>query len=239
MRTIIVGAGQIGNSLDNVLSDYYYTAVIDKGEKAEGKFEIMHICFPYSDKFIDYVKSYQKEYQPKYTVIHSTVPVGTSRKCNAIHSPVRGIHPNLESGIKTFVKFLGGEGASEVADYFRRAGLTVYLTDKQETTELMKIWSTTWYGMDIEKTKQIKRDCIKNDVPFEFWTIWTNTYNMGYNKLGHPEYSRPNLVPIMKVQGGHCTVSNAEFMDNVFSDIIKKNNSKGLSSYEDQYFNPS
>lgn len=236
MKTLIIGYGQIGKALEKVLAPHYDVSVRDKEDLDVKGIEIIHICFPFSLSFINQVKKYQKQYKPKYTVIHSTVPVGVSRKCNAIHSPVRGIHPNLESGIKQFTKFLGGEQASEVADYFRRAGIKVYLTDKQEATELMKIWSTTWYGMDIEKTKQIKRDCDKNEVPFEMWTIWTDTYNKGYNKLGYPEYSRPNLIPIMKDEGGHCIRPNAEMLDNKFTNFIK---SKSLSSYEDQTKNPS
>jgi len=222
--TLIIGAGQIGSSLLRVLRPYYDVHIKDKEKLNVSNVQIMHICFPYFNGFIKAVTDYQKEYNPDYTIIHSTVPIGTSRLCNAIHSPVRGIHPNLEKGIKTFVKFLGGKQANEVADYFRRAGIKVYITDKQETTELMKIWSTTWYAEDIEKTKQIKKDCNKHRIPFEMWTLWTNTYNVGYNKLGYPEYNRPNLIPIMKKQGGHCTLSNAEFLENDFTKIIKKLN---------------
>ena len=140
MRTLIIGRGEIGKSLEKVLKGALYTVFSrDKENIPDVKnVEIMHICFPYSDTFIETVKDYQEEYQPKYTVIHSTVPVGTSRKCNAIHSPVVGIHPHLADSIKTFTKYLSGEGASEVADYFRRAGIKVYLFNNQEETELMK-----------------------------------------------------------------------------------------------------
>ncbi len=224
MRGIIIGKGQIGISLFNILKEHHDIKIRDKEDLVMVGVEILHICFPYFEGFIDAVKEYQEEYSPDYTVIHSTVPVGTSRKCGATHSPVRGIHPNLEKGIKTFTKFLGGESASEVADYFRRAGLTVYLTDKPETTELIKIWSTSFYAIDIEMTKQIKRDCDENGLPFEMWSLWVDTYNTGYGILGHREYNRPNLIPIMKKQGGHCTVPNAAFLDNEFTKLIKKLN---------------
>jgi len=221
MRTLIVGMGQVGRALYKVLEPHYLTCAWPDTSKWMRCSGIMHICFPYSEDFEGEVKSYQEKFLPKYTVIHSTVPVGTSRKLGAIHSPVRGLHPNLESGIRTFVKYLGGGQASEVADYFRRAGLRVYLTDKPETTELMKIWSTTWYAAEIEMTKQIKRDCDKNSVPFELWSLWAQSYNEGYGELGYPEYARPNLVPIMKPQGGHCTLGNLEFLDNWLTRILK------------------
>ena len=149
MKTSIIGYGEIGKSLEKVLIQYSPNIITEEGMlrgNADNKeLEVMHICFPYSDKFEEVVKEYQKEYKPKYTIIHSTVPVGTSRKLGAIHSPCLGIHPHLEQSLKTFTKFLGGEQASEVADYFRRAGMKVYLFNKQETTELMKIMDTTHY----------------------------------------------------------------------------------------------
>jgi hypothetical protein len=224
MRSLIIGYGEIGKSLWNVLSPYYHTDAIDKDDDNEEQYEILHICFPYSKKFIEQVKEYQLQFKPKYTVIHSTVPVGTSRACDAVNSPCLGIHPNLESGLKTFIKFLGGEQASEVADYFRRVGMKVYLFNEPETSELMKILDTTFYGICLEYTKDVKKQCEKLGVPFEAWTIWTENYNRGYEKLGHPEFVRPNLTPIMKKIGGHCVMQNTELIDTPFTNLLKKLN---------------
>lgn len=182
----------------------------------------MHICFPYSDKFVDSVKEYQNKFKPKYTVIHSTVPVGTSKKLNATHSPCVGIHPNLTVSMKTFTKFIGGPDASKVANYFRRTGMKVYLTDKAETTEFCKIQSTTFYSLYIEFFKDMKTQCDKLNIPFELWTLWINNYNNGYKILGCPEYTRPNLVPIMTKQGGHCTISNLDFINTPFTKFLKE-----------------
>lgn len=224
MRTLIIGDGEIGRSLYGVLSRHYPIQIIGKLYSIDFNPEIMHICFPYSKEFIGAVKSYQKEYKPKYTIIHSTVPVGTSKKCCALHSPVIGIHPNLKESLLTFTKFLAGKDAGYVAQYFRRTGMKVYLTDKQETTELMKICSTSFYGLCIEWTKEVKRFCDKYKVPFEMWTLWTDNYNKGYGKLGHPEFHRPNLIPIKQKIGGHCVLQNLEFLKSKFSEFIKKQN---------------
>ncbi|MHA1210851.1 MAG: hypothetical protein ACTSSH_00170 [Candidatus Heimdallarchaeota archaeon] len=229
MRTLICGYGEVGKSLQKVLKSYPIS-IVDKNrtlDQAAGStdIEIMHIVFPYSDKFIEQVKEYQEKYKPNFTVIHSTVPVGTSRKVNAIHSPVVGIHPHLEESLKTFTKFLGGEQASEVADYFRRAGMKVYLFDKPETTELMKISQTTFYAAMIEYVKMLKRECDKHGLSFsEVYTIPSADYNKGYEKLGFPEYKMPLLIPMMKKQGGHCTLPNLEFWDNEFVELIKNEN---------------
>jgi len=221
MKSLVIGAGQIGTAIATV----FECDAIDKGEKADSKqYDILHICIPYSEEFIDTVKEYQFKYGPQYTVVHSTVPVGTCSELEAVHSPVLGIHPHLEQGVRTFTKFLGGKHASEVADYFRRAGLTIYIFDKSETTELMKILDTTFYGLCIEYTKDVKKQCHDFDVPFEAWTLWTNNYNDGYVKLGHPEYVRPNLVPIMQNIAGHCVLPNAELLVTPFTQFLKKRN---------------
>ena len=220
MKTLIIGAGEVGISLYRVLKPYYPVTIKDK-EKLEIKgIEILHICFPYSKDFIKKVREYQKEYKPKYTIIHSTVKIGTSKKLDAVHSPVVGIHPYLEQSLKTFIKFLGGEKAGEVADYFRRAGIKAYITGKSETTELTKILSTTKYGLDISFTKEVKRLCEENKVPFEFWTLWNKNYNFGYEKLGYPEYQRPELIPIMKKIKGHCVSQNLKLLKTKFNKLI-------------------
>lgn len=220
MKTLIIGAGEVGRSLYGVLAKYdvgYDVSLFDLEAGYTPELEdpeIIHICFPYSDKFIDHVRAYQDQYKPKYTVIHSTVPVGTSRMCNALHSPIRGLHPNLESGIRTFHKFIGGEDNSKVADYFRRAGLKVVLCDKQETTEAMKLFDTEYYRACIEFAHRVKKYCDEHNLNFhEVYTLGNQTYNEGYTKLDHPEFARPVLQPIKGPIGGHCVIPNSKLID--------------------------
>ena len=225
MKTLIIGFGEVGEALYEILINTK-PDILDMEEGVTETFEIIHICFPYSEHFVKEVKRYQRKYKPKYTVIHSTVPVGTSKECDAIHSPIVGIHPYLVKSIETFTKFLGGKDADKVADHFRKAGIKVYVTDKSETTELMKIMSTDFYGLCIEYTKEVKKMCDKYKVPFEMWTLWTNNYNQGYTVLGHPEFNRPNLIPITKKIGGHCILPNLLYIDNDFIKLIRKRNGK-------------
>jgi len=220
MESIIIGNGEIGKSLQKVIGG----DIVGRTNVAI-QYDIIHICFPYSPEFIDEVKRYQKIFNPRYTIIHSTVPVGTSRKCDAIHSPVVGVHPYLEESLRTFTKFLGGERAGEVADYFRRVNIKVFITDKPETTELMKLLCTTKYGIDIEYIKDVKRQCDKYGIPFETWMLWTENYNKGYNRLNQEQFTRPNLIPIMNKVGGHCILPNADLIDTPFTQFIKKLNS--------------
>ncbi|MDE2079662.1 MAG: hypothetical protein KGI73_04765 [Patescibacteria group bacterium] len=227
MKTFIAGLGEIGGSLSGILSDYYEVHGYDVKQGKIGKWpvgvNILHVCFPYSEKFTQQVREYQKNLKPKYTVIHSTVPVGTSASLDAIHSPVRGLHPYLKEGLLTFVKFLGGPNAEKVADYFRRAGMKVYICDKSETTELAKLLDTEYYRACIEFTRKSKQLCDALDIPFaETYTLFNQTYNEGYNKLNHPEYIRPTLLPIFGPIGGHCVVPNQKLMETLLQNLKKR-----------------
>mgnify|MGYP001574959708 CR=1 FL=1 len=228
MKTLIVGMGEVGVALLGVLKNYHPVCIDVNGQlrETEETFEIMHIAFPYSENFVQQVKEYQEKYEPKYTVVHSTVKPGTCAQVGAVHSPIIGIHPFLEQGIRTFTKFLGGEKASEVANYFRRAGLRVYTFDKAVTSELMKLLDTTFYALCVEYTKSIKRLTDQHGVPFEAWSVYNAEYNKGYTELGYPEYVRPNLVPIMTPQGGHCTIPNCDLLGGEFAELVKSLNNK-------------
>jgi len=209
MQNLIIGIGEVGTALGNIFTD----ADLQAHHYNSYDCEILHIAFPYSNEFENEVKRYQKLHNPKHTIIHSTVPVGTSRKLNAIHSPIRGIHPNLEQGIRTFVKFIGGEQASEVADLFRKSGIRVMLFDRQETTEALKLFDTEYFRTCVEFTHRVKRYCNKHNLNFaEVYTLPNITYNEGYGTLGYKEYYRPVLEPIMKEIGGHCLVPNSKLI---------------------------
>lgn len=217
-RSLIIGQGEVGSALMEVFSQYNPVGIDVLGSfgaitDGEPVF-VMHVAIPYSETFIQNVQEYQARYQPLYTVIHSTVPVGTSRRLDALHSPIRGLHPHLAEGIRTFIKFIGGPQSSEVADYFRRAGLRVHLSDTPETTEAFKLFDTEYYRTCIEFTLRVKTYCEENRLPFhEVYTLGNQTYNEGYVKLGHPEFVRPVLQPIMKEIGGHCVLPNKKLLE--------------------------
>lgn len=219
MKSIIIGQGEIGKSLHKIIGGDIRDLIVEPSSVKQ--YDIIHICFPFSDNFIDIVEAYKRLYQSKYTVIHSTVPVGTSRKCHAIHSPCNGIHPHLEQSLRTFVKFLGGAN-QEVVDYFRRNGFTVYPFDKSETTELMKLMCTTFYGVCLEYARDVKEQCDKYGVPFEAWNLWTQAYNDGFRLLSQPQYFRPNLFPPQDKIGGHCVLPNAKLIDTKFTKFLNE-----------------
>jgi len=191
--SLVVGAGEVGASLATVLKRSYPVYIFDAFKKEyDGRdfpesFDVMHICFPFNKNFVRDVRKYQKRFKPSYTIIHSTVSVGTSARCQAFHSPVRGLHPHLEQGIKTFIKYLAPRSL-ELAAYFKKAGVKVREVEKPETTEALKLWDTTYYGWNIMFEKLVHAWCVKHSVDFNIaYTDANVTYNEGYKKLGRPQ----------------------------------------------------
>ena len=211
MNSLIVGNGEVGTVLYRILEPHYPTKMWHSDLDACP--EIMHICFPYSEDFIKFVKEYKRQYDPKYTVIHSTVPVGTSTKCGAYHSPIRGVHPDLEGGIRTFIKYLAPIN-KELKEYFGKVGIKIKMIDKSENTEALKLWSTTQYKRFIELEKEIYEWCEERGLDFD--VIYSNanqTYNKGYKKLGMEHVIRPVLKHIKGKIGGHCVLSNNKLLN--------------------------
>lgn len=205
-KHLVIGMGEIGTGLAEVLR----CGGIDKNDEVP-KADIIHVCFPYSDQFVELVQKYKHDTGANLIVIHSTVPVGTTSKCGkeAVHSPVRGKHPHLAEGIKTFVKFFGGERAEEIATHFSTLGIETVTTEKPENTEAMKLWDTEIYREAILLNKRIHQYCEEHEIDFDIvYTLANKTYNEGYSKLGHPEFTKYVLKYVEGPIGGHCLEPN-------------------------------
>ena len=228
MKThLIIGEGEIGSALKEVLSPHYPAQSRDLKSDLQGHFDVLHICYPPIKNFIEVTKEYAKTYTPELIIVHATVPVGTTSALggNAVHSPVRGTHPRLAEGIKTFVKYFGGPKAEEAAEYFVKIGIPTKTFAKSETTELAKILDTTYYGWNIVFAKEVKRMCDTMGLNFEeVYTIPNNDYNEGYGKLGKPNVLRPVLSPVPGKIGGHCVIPNTELLDDWLTNTLKEQN---------------
>ena len=226
-RHLIIGAGEVGRSLYNILKKHYQVSIRDKNENYEGRFEVLHITYPPVKNFVAITQNYIKKYKPKVVIVHSTVAVGTTPKIApfAVHSPIRGIHPRLEAGIKTFVKYFGGKKTKQAAKIFSSIGIKTRIFKKPETTELLKILDTTYYGWNIVFCKEVKKICEKLKLDFdEVYTIANHDYNDGYAKLRKPNVIRPILKPIPGKIGGHCIIPNCNLLDDWLTSTIKKRN---------------
>jgi hypothetical protein len=124
MKIGIIGYGEIGSSLGKVYSEFsqFEVCVLDPfiglNDDLTGS-SILNICIPFISDFINVVNDYIDRFKPGLVVIHSTVAPGTTAKIvgNVCHSPVRGLHPNLDTGIKTFLKYIGSEDSSIAIQY--------------------------------------------------------------------------------------------------------------------------
>ncbi len=217
----ILGYGEIGQAI----ARFYKNPKIKDLKRDDGLegIDVLHICIPYSKDFVKIVKLQIRKIKPKLTIIHSTVAPGTTQKIGGlvVHSPIRGVHPNLFEGIKTFVKYIGSDNkkaASIAKEHFRSLGIKTKVFSPSTTTELGKLLDTTYYGLCIAWHGEMKKLCDQYCVDFDqAVTHFNQSYNQGYKKLGKKNVIRPILYPPENsIIGGHCVIPNAEILKKHF-----------------------
>lgn len=212
----ILGYGEVGRAV----AKFYKNPRIKDLKRDDGLegVEILHICILWSDNFVKVVKKEIKKIKPKLTIIHSTVAPGTTKKIGGIivNSPIRGVHPKLFEGIKTFVKYIGADSkkAGELAKkHLEGLGIKAKVFYPSITTEIAKLFDTSYYGVCIAWHGEMKKICDKARISFEKAVAdFNKTYNEGYEKLGKKNVLRPVLYPPKRGIGGHCICQNAEIL---------------------------
>lgn len=229
-KHLIIGMGEIGQAISEVLSKAYGPSVIGKLDantelnyNIGGKYDVLHICFPHTKEFEEHVKVYQEAYLADggITIVHSTVPIGTCHEIRAVSSPVRGTHPNIIDGLRVMVKYFGGEGAYTAAKYFEGAGIKTRVLAQAKDCEAAKLWDTLQFGWMILLSKAIKESCDREGVNFEIvYREWNQTYNEGYRALGQEKFCRPFLDFVAGGVGGHCVIPNLHLLRSPLCDIL-------------------
>ena len=232
MKVGILGYGEIGKAVKKLYGLHQvFIRDLDRDDGIEDC-KYLHVCIPYSKNFINQVSEVIEENNPNYVIIHSTVQPTTTEKivertsAKVVHSPVRGVHPELLEGLLTFEMYVGADfDCEEVIKHLNSLGLRTKLVSSR-TSELAKLMSTTYYGMCIAWHGEMKEMCDKLGVDFEeAATNWNNGYNESYNKLGMGHVTRPVLYPPDKI-GGHCIIPNTkllkDYFDKSFFDLILK-----------------
>lgn len=194
---------------------------------------VINICIPCNDK-TSFVKSVAGiiTHNTKLVIIHSSILLGVIEHLKSlyshisiVHSPVRGVHPDLADGIRTFVKYIGHadndtKSGNEADIHLQSIGIKTCVTTCKNTI-LAKLLSTTYYGMCIAFNEDMGKIC--DDVGGDFGVIqdWTRTYNDGYSKLNKSNVTRPVLsrIPDGKHIGGHCVIPNAKLLKSMFPSI--------------------
>lgn len=221
MKQLVIGAGEVGQAIAEVLG-----CDLRDLEGVPYPADVLHIAFPWSRAFEHHVRVYQRQYDPSLVVIHSTVPVGTSRALGAVHSPVTGKHPHLAESIRTFVKFFGGEGAPEAASLFAAKGVTTECYPDPETTEAGKLWATLQYGWLIALQKEAYRFCEETGAdPDIAYRRFNEVYSLGYEALGEP-YRLPIMRNVPGPLGGHCVIPNTHLTPTFIADVLRSLDSR-------------
>ncbi|MEK7663825.1 MAG: hypothetical protein AAB340_00020 [Patescibacteria group bacterium] len=216
----ILGNGEVGSAI----AKFYENPKIKDLSRNDGLqgVDILHVCIPFTNKFVDVVEKEIKNTNPKLTIVHSTVSPGTIKSLAekfpdmVVHSPVRGVHPNLHEGIKTFIKYVGADSKKAgllAKKHFEKLGIKVKVLGSSTATEVGKILDTTYYGVVIAWHGEMKEICDQFGVNFdEAVTDFNNTYNEGYTKLGKKNVVRPVLYPPQNGKAKHCIVPNVAML---------------------------
>jgi UDP-N-acetyl-D-mannosaminuronate dehydrogenase len=222
---LIIGHGQIGKAVHEVIGE---SLVVDKvaPDLSGIVIDVMHVCIPYSDEFIEVVKSYKKQFKPKHLIIYSTVPIGTTKQIkDAVHSPVEGVHPRLTESITIMPRWIGCNKKSEgtfFEEYFENLGIQARIVQHSNCTEALKLLSTSEYGINIVFADYKKKIADEIRMNYSIMKDWNNDYNDLYEDLGLHQYRKYVLDPPKGRIGGHCVVPNAEILDKQFPNAMLK-----------------
>lgn len=221
-HSLIVGYGEVGKALAEVLRSRHQISVLDfwSPPGVIANVDVMHVCFPYSDRFSAFVKRYQVVYQPSQIVIHSTVPVGTSGKLGAFHSPVRGNHPRLAEAMRTFVTYLAPHDDGLCA-YFQSAGMKIEQVREPEETEAGKLWELAAFAWSITLEKTIHAYCQERGLDFDVvYRQFSETYNRGFQDMGMPHVTKPVLKHMPGPIGGHCILPGCDLLGDSLTSVL-------------------
>ncbi len=228
MTDVILGMGEVGSTLYALFTSKKIRVEgkdIDdekcRGEKIEHP-NILHICIPFNNQFITNVDLYDKEYNPSYIIIHSTIKPRTCEKlaeiCNAkiIYSPTRGVHSRFLDDIMRYTKFFAYDGDDDhnISDIFRDRFNQFSRAKNTITLELSKLLTdTTYYGLLIGYRKLVDNYVEGYDVdPDELWKFAEEIHTFLEN--------RPIMYNDKKPIGGHCVIPNLDLIEGL--DEIKK-----------------
>jgi len=237
MRVIVIGLGEVGTGLYELVKQFHETETLDvEPKQINGPFDVMHICFRFNGKFIDNVLSYVHQFEPRLVIIESTTSPGTTDKIAeklpetlVCHSPVRGRHKNtILLGLKTYTKYVGpcSKEAAEFAEkYYQEMGLKVYIANSPLETEFAKLMNLSYYGTCIsifqEFDRIIDKYRLKRDDVMNFIGS-TQTESKG--TVPRPLYYGGYI-------GGHCVIPALKMLQNfcefqIFKEVIESNESR-------------
>jgi len=179
MKVLIIGKGQVGTALASIISKHHDLTVYDveaASKKDVGPYDVLHVCYPWHDKFVDTTVYYIYKFQPKLTLIESTVKPETTNKIHDItqqpicHSPVRGCHTSLLWGLHTYTKFIGPctRKAGLLAErYYKSLRMKTYVATGSTETEVAKLANLSYYASQIAFFQELERKAKKHSLYYQ------------------------------------------------------------------------
>jgi len=233
-KVMVIGLGEIGKPLLEVVSKDSKTVGVDIAPPVEppGDIDVMHVCYPFKiNDFIGETARYIQRFNPRLTVINSTVSVGTTRAvaertgATVVNSPVRGKHTRMAADLLHYDKFVGGvdtASAKSAARHFESVGVKTRILSSPEATELAKLTETTYFGLIIAWAQEVERYC--------------DQLGLNYDEIVSIYEEVPFFPPVKYfpgVIGGHCVMTNIEILSKmVHSDILKAIESSNMQKVD-------
>lgn len=231
MKTLVIGAGQVGTAIYNVVKGYYEAYIRDIEEIDIDGIDVLQICYPDHKGFIETTYRYINQYKPILTIINSSIEVGTCKKLpdNIVYSPVRGRHPKLEKDLRLYTKFVfsNDNKSLELAlRYFKHCGLSLIGYPNPTAGEVIKLLSNIHMGVEIAWRQEVSRILKKFKISEDIYEQWEESYRRGYLASGDNNLVRPSMRP--DPIGGHCILPCTEilsrsFPSKVFDFVIESN----------------
>jgi len=221
-ENIIVGTGEIGMPLYELMSGVYKTLPLDlihfkDNYKIEANCKFLHICIPGTIKdFDNVIIDFVNKYSPVYVFIHSTLVPGTTRRLNEklkdfliAHTPVHGKHHGnrMKSDMLMYPKYIGIPEDTkpyvfeDIEEHFTKMGFReVRIVLNPDNTEWSKILATTAFGLQVSFAQEVERIC--------------DEFGLDYDEVTHffpiQQDVRGAIYP--GFIGGHCVMPNVKII---------------------------
>jgi hypothetical protein len=231
---LIVGLGEVGRPLLDVLSGTHQALGRDLADRAFHGVRILHLCFPFGADFVAAANHYVSRYEPEVVVVNSTVIPGTTRAIQqatgtpAVYSPVRGKHVRMREELLRYRKFVAGtsaEAVAAVADHFTAAGMTTQRMASFESLELAKLLETSYFGVLVAWAQEMDRFAASVDA--DYWETTGFFEEIGFFP---PVSFEPGFI------GGHCVLPNLDLLEQVrrspVIDAIRQSNEQRAHEWQ-------
>lgn len=216
-KILVVGLGEVGGALAAVLERSHQGLLrhdIERREFADA-IAVMHICIPYQSRrqFETATLEYIKRFQPRLTIINSTVLPGTTRRISSqsaarlAYSPVRGKHARMAEDLLRYRKFVAAEDEGIAADaekHFRTAGMKTRCILNPDTLELAKLAETTYFGIQIAFAQELNRFAQQTGADYDAAIDFFEEIDF----LPRARYY-PGVI------GGHCVIPNIQLLKQI------------------------